>query len=134
MGKVQEAYSLAISKSEDLVLIKLMGKTGICFDNLLRGERGKSVTEYLVQRIITILTTKEFVNVLLPWITELSDILVDFKEDQRNNDAELISQSIIADLIEVLIGLMNDVKSGIDALQKSEIHRIYENLSRAYLV
>jgi hypothetical protein len=28
--------------------------------------------------------------------------------------------------------MMNDVKSGIDAMQKSEIHRIYDNLSMAY--
>ena len=54
-----------------------MGKTGICLENLLRGERGKSVVEYLVQKIIAILTTKEFVHVLLPWITELSDIVLE---------------------------------------------------------
>ena len=71
---------MAISKTDDLVLIKLMGKTGICLEGLLKGERGKSIVEYLVQKIITILTTKEFVDVLLPWITELSDLLVDFKE------------------------------------------------------
>lgn len=47
-------------------------------------------------------------------------------------EGDLISQTIVSDLIEVLIALMNDVKSGIDAMQKSEIHRIYENLSQAY--
>jgi hypothetical protein len=76
-GKLQDAYSLAISKNDDLILVKLMGKTGICLDALLKGERGRSVIGYLVQRIITILTTKEFVHVLLPWITDLSDILLD---------------------------------------------------------
>ena len=74
--QLNEAYSLAISNRDDLVLIKLMGKTGICLNQLLKGQRGKSVVEYLIQRIISILTTKEFVHVLLPWITELSDILV----------------------------------------------------------
>lgn len=37
------------------------------------------MVELIVQRIISILTTKEFVNVLLPWITELSDIFVEWK-------------------------------------------------------
>ncbi len=85
------------------------------------------MVEYLVQRIISILTTKEFVHVLLPWITELSDLIVEYEQQES-----LISQTIVSDLIEVLIGLMNDVRSGIDELQKSEIHRIYENLSKAF--
>ena len=85
------------------------------------------MVEYLVQRIISILTTKEFVHVLLPWITELSDLIVEYEHEES-----LISQTIVSDLIEVLIGLMNDVRSGIDELQKSEILRIYENLSKAF--
>jgi hypothetical protein len=91
-----------------------MGKTGICLDNLLKGDRGRSVVEYLIQRIITILTTKEFVHVLLPWITELSDIFVEYKE--KSGTSDILSQTVVSDLIEVLIGLMNDVKSGIDAI------------------
>jgi hypothetical protein len=61
-----------------------MGKTGICLDKLLKtyGEKGRNIVEYLVQRIIAILTTKEFVHVLLPWITELSDLIVEYKEEQ----------------------------------------------------
>jgi hypothetical protein len=105
---------LAISKNDDLVIIKLMGKTGICLDHLLKGDRGRSVVEYLIQRIITILTTKEFVHVLLPWITELSDIFVEYKE--KSGTSDILSQTVVSDLIEVLIGLMNDVKSGIDAI------------------
>ena len=105
---------MAISKNDDLVLIKLMGKTGICLDQLLKGERGRSVVEYLIQRVITILITKDFVHVLLPWITELSDIFVEYKEQKGTSD--IISQTIVSDLIEVLIGMMNDVKSGIDSL------------------
>ena len=114
---------------DDLLFIKLMGKTGICLSSLLedRTPLGIQTFELLIQRIISILTTKEFVNVLLPWITELSDLFVDWQ-----GEGDLVNQTIVSDLIEVLIALMNDVKSGIDELQKSEIHRIYENLSLAF--
>jgi len=73
------------------------------------------------------LKTKEFVHVLLPWVTELSDIL-----SENKNNQDLLSQQVVSDLIEVLINMMNDSQSNIDAMQKSEIHRIYENLSEAY--
>eukprot|EP00347_Sterkiella_histriomuscorum_P010202 403377213 len=150
-NQVSEAYQLAISNSDDdLLLIKLMGKTGICLQQLLddqqqsqsknrRGQQQQPVlsnlVEILIQKIIAILTTKEFVNVLLPWITELSDILVDNKQDNRGqalDPEQIVSQQVVSDLIEVLIGLMNDVKSGIDELQKNEIQRISENLSFAF--
>lgn len=77
-----------------------------------QSQEGRTLVELIVQRIISILTTKEFVNVLLPWITELSDIFVEWK--QKHGSCNLISQTVVSDLIEVLIGLMNDVKSGID--------------------
>ncbi|CDW74550.1 microtubule-associated protein spiral2-like [Stylonychia lemnae] len=134
-NKVREAYQIAVQKSDDdLILLKLMGKTGICFKKLLKGEDAKSkqLVEFLVQRIIAILTTKDFVNVLLPWITDLSVIFVDYKDNRGQSD--IISQTVVSDLIEVLIALMNDTKSGIDDQQKNEINRIYENLSQAFSI
>ncbi len=104
-GRLSDAYNLAISKGEDLLLIKLMGKTGICLDRVER-----SIMEYLILKIISILKTKEFVHVLLPWVTELSDILL----ENKDNHIEILSQNVVAELIEVLINLMNDVKSNID--------------------
>jgi len=104
-------------------MIKLMGKTGICL-----GQLDPSLIHFLVQRIVTILATKEFVPVLLPWVTELSDLLLTNKAQRER----ILSQETVSDLIEVLIELINDTRSGIDEGQKNEINRIYENLSEAY--
>ena len=43
-----DAYFLALSKNEDLLLIKLMGKTGIILEKLFKNPTGQNIVEYLI--------------------------------------------------------------------------------------
>jgi hypothetical protein len=59
-----EAYSQVLMKSKDeLLLIKLMGKTGVCVKNL-----SKSVLDYLVTKMVDLLNKRDFLNVMIVWV------------------------------------------------------------------
>ena len=67
-GDLNEAYSQVLLKAKDeMLLIKLMGKTGVCL-----GAFNKSVLEYLVQKIIDMISKRDFLNVLILWVQELA--------------------------------------------------------------
>lgn len=70
VDRLDQAFNLGIHCPDDAVLIKLMNRTGICLDQL-----DAETINLLTQRILAVLTTKEFTPQLLPWITNLSEIL-----------------------------------------------------------
>lgn len=61
-----------MKSKDEALLIKLMGKTGVCFKKL-----NKSVLDYLVSKIIDLIQKRDFLNVLLTWISELSSALIE---------------------------------------------------------
>ena len=61
---MNEAYSLVINKTkDDMLLIKLMGKTGVCLSHL-----NKQVLEIIVQKITELIGKRDFLNVLILWV------------------------------------------------------------------
>lgn len=50
-----------------MLLIKLIGKTGVCLQKL----QDHTINQ-LLQRIITVLSKRDFVDVLLPWLSALT--------------------------------------------------------------
>ena len=63
-GDLNEAYSQVLMRSKDeMLLIKLMGKTGVCTSQL-----SKSVLDYLVSKIVELISKRDFLNVIMVWV------------------------------------------------------------------
>lgn len=55
------------NENSDLLLIKLIGRTGVCLNQL-----DPFTIECLLNRIISILSLREFIDVLLPWVAAIT--------------------------------------------------------------
>jgi len=129
LDRLSEAYQLAIHCPDDAVIIRLMTRTGLCL-----AEMSAETVNLLTQRILSVLTTKSFVSVLLPWITQLSELLHQ-QNSQLNGQGQLaqtLESNLVGDLIEILIALNKDRKSGIESEEKEQITKICDNLIGAY--
>lgn len=70
---MNEAYSQVLTKSRDeMLLIKLMGKSGTCLDSL-----SKTVLDYLVNKMIDLISKRDFLHVIEVWITDLTRKLLE---------------------------------------------------------
>jgi hypothetical protein len=85
---------------DEMLLIKLMGKTGVCISQL-----SKSVLDYLVSKIVDLIQKRDFLNVIMVWVLELSKNLI---EDQY-----LLNYNTTAEFIESLKRLGEDYGSNI---------------------
>ena len=55
-----------------MLLIKLMGKSGTCLDSL-----SKTVFDYLVNKMIDLISKRDFLHVIEVWITDLTRKLLE---------------------------------------------------------
>lgn len=62
-----------LTKTKDeMMLIKLMGKSGVCINQL-----SKSVLEYLLSKIVEMIQKRDFLNVIMIWVQELTRCLIE---------------------------------------------------------
>mmetsp|Transcript_27248 Transcript_27248/g.20393 ORF Transcript_27248/g.20393 Transcript_27248/m.20393 type:complete len:83 (+) Transcript_27248:1637-1885(+) len=78
-----------------MLLVKLMGKTGVCISKL-----SKSVLEFLVDRIVDMISKRDFLNVLVLWAQELVNTLVE--------DHYAMNFNVTANFIECLKRMSDD--------------------------
>ena len=89
-----------MKSKDDLLLIKLMGKTGVCISQL-----NKSVLEFLVSKIIDMISKRDFLNVLILWMQELTKAIID--------DQHILNFNTITSYIESVKRLSEDYGSNI---------------------
>jgi len=91
-GKYDDAFSSLFAAKDleqdesDLLLIKLLSKTGVSHAKL-----GDENIEKVVSRLIMILSRREFVEVILPWLSAL---------------AKTVSIEQLGELLECMLGLL----------------------------
>ena len=61
-----------MKSKDELMLIKLMGKTGVCLRTL-----NKPVLDFLVQKITDLLQKRDFLNVVMNWVQDLTKSLIE---------------------------------------------------------
>jgi len=117
-GDINEAYSQALIKSkDDMILIKLMGKTGVCLSKL-----NKSVLEYLVEKIVDLISKRDFLNVLVLWAQELANILVE--------DHYAMNFNVTSNFIECLKRMSDDYN--VPQQMRSMAKQNYETLNQTF--
>eukprot|EP00743_Colponemidia_sp_Colp-15_P010456 GILK01011513.1.p1 GENE.GILK01011513.1~~GILK01011513.1.p1 ORF type:complete len:708 (+),score=79.16 GILK01011513.1:73-2196(+) len=67
LQRLVEAFKIVVSNGDELHLIRLMGRTGPCF-NKLSGD--SDVTAAVLVRLIHLLHTRNFVDTILPWLLQ----------------------------------------------------------------
>ena len=87
---------------DEMLLIKLMGKTGICVESLT-----KSVLDYLVQKITDLIQKRDFLNVIITWVQEISKRLID--------DQYAINYNTSVSFVEALKRLSEDTSQSISS-------------------
>ena len=108
-GKINEAYSCVLAKHDDLLLIRLIGRTGIVIEQL-----DSHNTECLVKRMLDLIGSREFVDFLLPWISACVD---------RRVQMSIPLVRSIQNCLRELVLLGRD--AGIDEFQQCEVKRVY---------
>lgn len=63
--EINQAYSLAFKKGDDVLLHKLMGRTGTCLEKL-----DEENLERTIKYITITLSNKSFVDSLIPWVNQ----------------------------------------------------------------
>jgi len=91
-----------------------MGRTGICLSDL-----DQFTIESLLNRIVVVLSRKEFVDVLLPWVSSITD----YSAHQKS-----LTLNSISNLVECLIFLLHAGSGGLDQTQRAEVEKIYQYL------
>jgi len=69
-GQTNAAYKLCFSKGDDMMLIRLMGRTGVCIETMSDENLDK-----ILNSITTFLNEKSFIDVILPWLWRLAVII-----------------------------------------------------------
>ncbi|CDW90612.1 microtubule-associated protein tortifolia1-like [Stylonychia lemnae] len=133
-AQLNEAYKLILQndlndlEDRDLLLIKLIGKTGVCLDKL-----DEFTIDNLLNRIIKILSEREFIDVLLPWMSSITQYLKDHKNshNQDSPSKQQLSLNTLSNLIECLLLLLNDQgsRNGLNEVQRVEVEQIYLSIS-----
>lgn len=107
------AYSLVLDKRDDMLLFKLMGRTGVCFNKL-----DPDNTERIIKVINSTLSSKTFIDLLLPWVTNLCR--------QFNQLHPVVKKlSLTKGLENSLFVLMTDTLDYLDSNQKNDVERMY---------
>ena len=91
-----------------------MGKTGIVIDQL----DGQNI-DYLLTKALDLIKSREFVDLLIPWVVAAID---------RKVRLSLNIQSAIMETLEELLELEGSEEYQLDELQISEVNRIYNIL------
>ena len=63
--EINMAYSHVLQKNDEMLLFKLMGRTGVCLDRL-----DSENIENVINSVINTLKSKAFIDLLLPWAGE----------------------------------------------------------------
>ena len=92
-------------------MIRLFGRTGVCLDKLK-----PDTVERAITKIIAVLNKCDFVDVLLPWLSEFT------KKKCHNLD-------LVSERIECLLGLIADESGSLNERLRNEILQIYQSLS-----
>ena len=118
MGRLNEAFRevLREGESDDTIIIRLLGRTGVCLEKLQL-----ETVNQVIHKIISILNKRDFVDVLLPWLAEFTK--------RKCDDLELTSQ-----LIECLLGLIEDESGALTEKLRNEILSIYESLNQNFSI
>lgn len=99
---------------DDTQMIRLFGRTGVCLEKLK-----PDTVERVITKIISVLNKRDFVDILLPWLSEFTK--------QRCENLNLVSE-----LIECLLGLISDDSGSLNDRLRNEILEIYESLSQTF--
>jgi len=94
---------------DNLLLIRMLSKTGVCPERL-----SEKTFEKLLTRLINVASRGEFVVVILPWLSAM---------------AKVSSLEKLSDLVECLLGLLSDESGNLSEKVKAEIMEIYQTLS-----
>jgi hypothetical protein len=63
----EHSSTQTLSEDKNLLLIKLIGRTGVCLNSL-----ELDTVELLLLHIVHILKEREFIDVLLPWVSTIT--------------------------------------------------------------
>jgi hypothetical protein len=72
-----------------MIIVKLMGKTGVCLNKL-----SKPIFENLTSKIIDMIQKRDYLNVLISWIEEISSAFIDDKNIMNFNMANNFIESV----------------------------------------
>ncbi len=111
-------YGWILGKRDDIMLARLMGKTGVVIDQLVSQN-----VEVLMERVVELIGAHEFVDLLLPWVIAAVD---------RKVPLAAGVQSSIMNCLSYLLGLESSGEYRLDELQISEVNRAY-NILKASL-
>ena len=131
MKMTEEAFKEASKLNGEvgeLILVRLMGRTGPCFSKLAQhSEKGLDIIERMTKKFIKMMKERAFLAVILPWITELTQLIL-------HQNEEILDSCLVSDLIEAMIEVINDQTKGgsVDHKAKLEMMQIAENLSQAF--
>jgi hypothetical protein len=107
------AYTLVLDKNDDMLLFKLMGRSGVCFSKL-----DPDNTEKIIKVINSTLSSKAFIDLLLPWVSALCR--------QFNQLHPVIRKiNLTRGLESSLFVLMTDTLDYLDQHQKVDVERMY---------
>ena len=95
-------------------MIKLIIKTGVVIEHL-----DTQNTEYLLLKVIDLVKAREFLDLLLPWLTSAVD---------RRFDISLNARSMIMEALEELLESEESSEYRLDKLQVKEVYRVYNKL------
>lgn len=116
--KINEAYTLVLNKRDDMLLFKLMGRTGVCFDKL-----NPDNLEKLIRTISNTLISKAFIDLLLPWVNQLC-------AEFYKLHPIIQSPSVLNGLENSLLGLMIDNQNFLNQNQKDDVEKMYSFVSK----
>jgi len=112
--KVDTAYQNVLSKQDDMLLFKLMGRTGVCIDKL-----DSSNLEKLLRTVALTLSSKAFIDLLLPWVSQYCNQFSNLPPDAKK---PLMMKSIQ----NCLHVLMTDTQHYLDSGQKESVEKMHE--------
>ncbi|CAI2384369.1 unnamed protein product [Moneuplotes crassus] len=111
--KVNMAYSLILQKREDMMLFKLMGRTGVCLEKL-----DPENLEKVLTTIVSTLKSKAFVDLLLPWVSSFCRLFTQL-------DPVIQKVHIVKGIEQALLTLKTDTQEYLDQMQKEDVERMY---------
>jgi hypothetical protein len=111
--KLNLAYSMVLKKGDDMLLFKLMGRTGVCLDKL-----DDDNLEKLLRTIAITLNSKTFVDLLLPWMKQ-------FCKQYNNLHPVVQNISITKSIEDCFYVLLTDTQNFLDQNQKDDVELMY---------
>lgn len=114
--KLNSAYTLVLKKNDDMLLFKLMGRTGVCLEKLDPENLVK-----LLRCVAITLSSKSFIDLLLPWVNQY------YRQFSQLHPA-VQSTAIVKSIKDALFTLLNDTQNYLDKAQKEDVERVYLGL------